>query len=177
MIQEEQLQKMKRALQRVFSLPITRSTFKEIQTTVFTFTSQDKDDANMVLEAILSGEVKLDGKSKEKVNGKLLKEIVDEYCIPTRLSKDVLEKGEFINFMSSDMLRQGNAILFTNDIRRVDGEHFQFFSEPEGIIRLIEHFTGRLEEINRLDNAKEFLKGHSNELLALKDRYEKLGKK
>lgn len=170
MIEENQIIQLKKGLQRVFAFPISYTTFKEMQTTVFSLVNQSEEKANEVLHALLSGEIKKsEGESKNT-----LSTLVDEFGIPARLSRDVLEKGEFINFMSSDLLRQGDRALFTNHVRRVDGACFRFFSEPEGILRLLEHFTGRLEELNRGDKNKVFLKGYKEELRRLKERIEAL---
>lgn len=167
MIEETQLTTLKNSLKRVFSLPITRSTFKEVQSTIFNTVERDQDKANLLIESFLNGT------SKESESPEI-QDVVNEFSIPIRLSRDILEKGEFINFMSSDLLKQGNKALFTNYVRRVDGEHFQFFAEPEGIIRLLEHFTGRLEEIGRVDKSNRFLKAHNEDLEKLKERIEEL---
>lgn len=173
MINSEQLKLVKNSLKRIFSLPITRSTFKEVQSTIFNAVDRDQDNANSLLESLMTGEMKQNGETPPE-SRQTMESLIDEFCIPTRLSRDILEKGEFINFMSSDLLRQGNTALFTNYVRRVDGEQFQFFAEPEGFIRLLEHFTGRLEEIQRIDKSKKFLKGHAEELEKLKERIDQL---
>jgi hypothetical protein len=169
MIEKEQIQQLRYMLKRVYALPITQSTYKEVQTTIYNVCNQSTESANRVLEALLRAQAPT-GQGDEQ--GITL--LIEEFSVPTRLSKDILEKGEFINFMSSDLLQQGNRALFINHIRRVDGKHFQFFSEPEGILRLLEHFTGRLEEIKQADPSKNFLESHATEIAALNKRFSDL---
>lgn len=168
MLEETQVKQLMGAFKRIFSLPITKSTFKELQTAIFNILQQDQDKSTTVIESLLNGE------AAQGIKQGKFQDFIEEFSIPTRMSRDILEKGEFINFMSSDLVRQGNKALFINYVRRVDGEHFQFFAEPEGVIRLLEHFTGRLEEISRADKSNKFLEGHSEELKRLRDRFEKL---
>lgn len=162
-MEQAQLLQLREALKRIFSFPITNITFKELQTTIFTILNQDRDLSNEVLNTLLNGNV-------QQENKPFLKTLADEFSVQARLSKDILEKGEFINFMSSDLLRQGDLALFTNQLRRLDGETFHFFSDPEGIVRIIEHFIGRLEEIGRVDKSKKFIKEHETNIKKLRER-------
>lgn len=167
MLEEQEARHLEQAFNRIFSFPITKLTFKEIQRSVFTVTKENRDKANQVLEAFLTGN------SKQEDQDQAFKELADQFSAKVRLARDVLEKGEFISFLSSDLINPTHP-LFINQVRRIDGEEFQFLTEPEGIIHLLKHFIGRVEELQRIDKTKAFMKHQSNELKSIRDRLDQL---
>jgi hypothetical protein len=168
MLEDQDLRQLTLNLKRIFSFPLTKLTFKEIQRSIFTTVREDKDKANQVLESLLNGIPSQANQPDSPFN-----QFIEEYTLPTRLARDVLEKGEFISFLSSDLVNPPHP-LFINQLRRMDGEEFQFLTEPEGIIHLLKHFLGRIEELHRLDKSKTFIKAHSPELRLIKDKLDKL---
>ncbi len=167
MLEKKDIDQLRQVFRRIFSLPVTRSSFKEIQRSIFTAVGEDKNKANEVLDALLNGE-------QDKSSSSNFQELIEEFGVRTRLAREVLERGEFINFLSSDLINPGQHILFVNFIRRIDGQEFQFLTEPEGIVYLLKHFLGRIEEIQRIDKSKEFIKNQANDLKELKDKLDKL---
>lgn len=166
MLEDKEVNLLTQILDRIFSFPITKMTFKEVQRNVFTVVGEDREKANQVLKALVTGQL-----AKDSSNA--FRNFVEEFGVRARLSRDVLEKGEFINFLSSDLINPSNP-LFVNQIRRMDGQEFQFLTEPEGILHLIRHFIGRVEEFNKADQSKNFIKNHAGELEEIKNDLDKL---
>lgn len=168
MLNENTVSRIKASLQRIFSMKITRSTFREVQNAIISSSGDDKEDVNDVFESFLSGKPKdklAKGKSLDT-----LKSIIDEFSIPIRLSKEVHERGEFVNIITSDTLTQGDRIAFLNRVRRIDGEEFHFVTDPESTIHLLNHFVGRLQELDKSDQTKETLSKHKEDLERLRQR-------
>ena len=170
MLNESTVTRIRSSLQRIFSMKITRSTFREVQNAIISASGDNKDQVNDVFESFLTG------KAKDKIaKGKSLdslKSIIDEFSIPIRLSKEVHERGEFVNIITSDTLTQGERIAFLNRVRRIDGEEFHFVTDPESTIHLLNHFVGRLQELDKADQTKEILTAHRDDLLQLRDKIE-----
>lgn len=170
MLSEATVTRVRSSLQRIFSMKITRSTFREVQNAIISASGESKDEVNDVFESFLSGKIK-DKMAKGKALD-TLKSTIDEFSIPIRLSKEVHERGEFVNIITSDTLTQGDRIAFLNRVRRIDGEEFHFVTDPESTIHLLNHFIGRLKELEKSDQTMEILAKHKDDLLKLKDRVE-----
>lgn len=171
-VNEKELSQLTKNLQRIFSMNIMRSTFREVQNAILSATEGNKETANTLFETLLLGEVK-DGviapKSKDS-----LKLIIDKYSIPIRLSKEVYERGDFVNIITSDLLTQANRVVFLNRIRRVDGEEFQFITDPESTFNLLQHFLARVQDLNKSEDSKKIIASHKKDLQELKSKIEQL---
>ena len=66
-----------------------------------------------------------------------------------RLAKEVFERGEFVNIITSDLVTQEEQFAFVNRLRRIDGEEFVFMSDPQNTVHLVTHFVGRLYELEK----------------------------
>jgi hypothetical protein len=170
MLEESALARIRSSLQRIFTMKITRSTFREVQNAVISSAGDDKELVNDLFESFLSGNPK-DGLAKGK-GLTALNSLLEDYSIPVRLSKEVHERGEFVNIITSDTLTQGGKIAFLNRIRRIDGEEFHFVTDPESSIHLLNHFIGRLQELDKSDQTKEILEEHKDDLIKVKERLE-----
>lgn len=163
---------LEKNLQRIFAMNIMRSTFREVQNTILATSDGDKEKANDLFEALLVGEIKegvVNNKGKE-----VLKSVIDRFSIPVRLSKEVYERGDFINIITSDLLSQTNRVVFLNRIRRVDGEEFQFITDADSTIHLLQHFLGRVQDLDRSDTSKKIIADYKKDLTALKTKIEQL---
>lgn len=168
MLDENTINRIRASLQRIFSMKITRSTFREVQNAIISASGESKDEVNDVFESFLSGKAKdqlAKGKSLETFNS-----TIDEFSIPIRLSKEVHERGEFVNIITSDTLTQGERIAFLNRVRRIDGEEFHFVTDPESTIHLLNHFVGRLQELAKSEQTKDILASQKDALLKLQDK-------
>ncbi len=158
-------------LKRIFAMKITRSTYRELQNVVLNCANQNKEIANFLFETLLTGQIKM--KLNEK-HHEILEEVIKHFTIPARLSKEVYEKGEFINIITSDLITQENQVAFLNRLRRIDGDEMVFMSDPVNTLNLFQHFAGRIFELENNPKGKEELAKYKKELSALADRLKKL---
>ncbi len=159
-------------LRRIFAMKITRSTFRELQNVILNCANQDKDLANFLFETLLTGQYKqpiTNEKHKE-----ILDEVIKDFTIPARLAKEVYERGEFINIITSDLVSQQDQYAFLNRVRRIDGEEFVFLSDPQNTLHLLQHFAGRLMELEKAPKGKEPLEKFKKELSILAERLKQL---
>lgn len=170
MVEQNALENLQRMLKRIFTLPVTRSTFRELQKAVLTVTEGKTENANTVLNAIMIGKTEDKGLQESPV----MKQIIDEFSIPTLVAKDIFERGEFVSLVTSDILSQPNRFVFVNRVRRIDGEEFQFISDVESTMHLLSHFISRLQELKNNDQGKKQLEQHKNELITLRSKIEQL---
>ncbi|MDP1836434.1 MAG: DUF5414 family protein [Chlamydiales bacterium] len=166
MLQKKNIDRLRFHLQRLFALKIGRTTFREMQNAILASVDGDRDEAGKLFEALLRGEVADDAADKESIGP--FRTILDAYCIPCRLARDVYERGEYIQVITSDTLRQDNQPLFINRIRRIDGEEIQFLSDIESSLHLIQHFVGRLHDAEREGGESKTLEKIKKELASLK---------
>lgn len=171
MSDQTKLNEIHRSLKRLFSLPIGRSTFREMQNIIFKNMEGNIENSNALLEALMTGEVK-----SEKIKSwpsSELKKLIDEFSISAWVAKDILDKGEFLSLITSDLINVPGQTVFSNRIRRVDGQEFHFVSDVESTLQLMHHFVGRVQELDR----QKALGSHQKELEALKKALEGIGKK
>lgn len=159
-------------MRRIFAMKISRSTFREIQNTILNCVDQNKDLANFLFETLLTGQIKSDIANEK--HHEILEEIIKNFTIPARLAKEVFERGEFINIITSDLVSQEDEFAFLNRIRRIDGEEFVFMSDPQNTVHIVNHFVGRLYEIDKNPKAKEALKEFKKDLALMSERLKQL---
>lgn len=155
-------------LKRIFAMKVTRSTFREIQNVILTCTNNDRQLANDLFELLMTGQIK-EGFCNEKQR-EILEKVILDFTIPSRLAKEVFERGEFINIITSDTMNQQERFAFFNRIRRIDGEEFQFVTDMESTIHLLQHFTTRLQELEKTPKGKEIFIKFRKEFTDLNER-------
>ncbi|MEM1282135.1 MAG: CT_584 family protein [Chlamydiota bacterium] len=153
MIEEQTLQQLEVIMKRIFTLPVTRTTFREIQSAFMGIAQGDKELFTDMVESLLAGQVKPTLKDKIDVDG--YQEIIDEYCIQTRVSKEVHDRGQFISFITSDVLNQSNGIVLSNCLKTMEGEELRFATDIESSMQLIAHFIGRLHEAKNVEGSEK----------------------
>jgi len=159
-------------MRRIFAMKITRSTFREIQNVILNCVDQNKDLANFLFETLLTGQIKGDVSAQQR---ETLEEVIKNFTIPARLAKEVSERGEFVNIITSDLLTQEDHFAFVNRLRRIDGEEFVFMSDPQNTVHLVTHFVGRLFELEKQPKGKAELNKYKKELVILGERLKQLG--
>ena len=169
MIEEVQFNQIRKELSRIFALPITRSTMREVQNALAVICPQD---SNLLFQTLISGEN--DKPTELSTNENKLMEIIDDFSVSVKVAKDVYERGEFINLVSSDIIAQPNRVAFLNRIRRVDGEEIHFFTDTRGTINLLNHLLERLQELKKNDIGRESLKNSKEALSTVKQRIDQL---
>lgn len=158
-------------MRRIFAMKITRSTFRELQNVILNCANQDKDVANFLFETLMTGQIK---QSVNEKNREILEEVIKDFTIPARLAKEVYERGEFINIITSDLVNQQEQFAFLNRLRRIDGEEFIFMSDPQNTVHILQHFVGRLHELKKAPKGDEVLSKHKDELTFLRERLKQL---
>ncbi len=171
MLKKTHIEQLLAQFQRIFALKIGRTTYREIQSAVLISAEGDRDLANKLLEAVATGDFKDNAMDKE--GSTLLRKVIDEYCIPVRLSRDVYERGDFIQVITSDVAR-GERTLFVNRIRRIDGEELQFVTDGDSTLQILQHFVGRMEEIAAAEGNKQEIANYHQELTSVRDRINQL---
>ena len=159
-------------LKRIFAMKVTRSTFRELQNVILTISNQDKSLANFLFETLLNGQIAPHVANEQQSD--ILDEIIKDFTIPARLAKEVYERGEFINMVTSDLVAQQDEVAFLNRIRRIDGDEFLFLADPQNVVHLLQHFVGRLYEIDKSPAGKGKLDKHKKELSILAERLKQL---
>jgi len=159
-------------MKRIFAMKITRSTFRELQNVILNCANQDKDLANFLFETLLTGQIKATVPNEK--HREILEDVIKSFTIPARLAKEVYERGEFVNIITSDLVSQQDQNAFLNRLRRIDGEEFIFMSDTQNTVHLVQHFVGRLYELENNPNAKEELTKFKKELGLIADRLKQL---
>ncbi len=159
-------------MRRIFAMKVSRSTFREMQNVILNCVNQNKDLANFLFETLLTGQIK--GEVTNEKHQEIIEEVIKNFTIPARLAKEVAERGEFINIITSDLVSSEDQFAFVNRLRRIDGEEFAFMSDPENTMHLLNHFAGRLYELEKNPKAKTELQKFKKELGILGDRLKQL---
>ncbi len=168
MLQAAEIEKFDRVLKRIFSLNISRSTFREIQNAAVAATGGNRDAAQHLFESLVRGESQQG--ELDDIAFTALQELVQEYSIPVKLSKDVSEKGEFINLITSDTLRHGELFAFLNRIRRIDGDEFQFITDLDSTLHVLLHFGSRLQELRSVEGGTQLLASKTESLVVIRNQ-------
>ena len=142
-------------LQRIFLMPIVRSTLREVQSAFMIATNQNQELASKLFESLLLAKIPKEWTEHDLADK--IKALIKQYSLKIRLSKDVYEKGEFINVVSSDLVNNKDNFAFVNSLRRVDGKELQFVSDIESTIYLLQHFSSRLHELKNNDKTENLL--------------------
>lgn len=165
MLNEQQVQLLKAMLQRVFALPVKKSSIRQIQNGLFQICEGDKDLINKTLSALMLGKMEkgvADGKAEEAFKG-----ILSNFSVLVRMAKEISDKGDFINIITSDALKQKEDILFMNTIRKVDGEEFHYITDINSTLHFIGHLCNRLLEATEQANQKKAIENYEKELKTL----------
>lgn len=159
-------------LRRIFAMKITHSTFRELQNVILSCANQDKNMANFLFETLLTGQIK-EGSCNEKQK-EILEDVIKNFTIPSRLAKEVYERGDFVSIITSDMAQQNDQVAFVHRVRRIDGEEFTFMADAQNTIHLLQHFVGRLYELEKQPKGKENIAKFKSELNLIADKIKQL---
>lgn len=169
MLQNDRLEELSLQFQRIFTLPVTRTTFRELHNAVLALTKGNAEEANAFMDKLVFPE-----RDKEKAADPLLREFFKNYAVPVRVAKEVHERGEALSMLTTDMGVRGENLLFSTRIRRIDGQEFHFLADPEGLLHVVEHLLARLNDANRSDIGKEILEDFKPRLEKVRDMAERL---
>lgn len=151
------------SFKRIFALPITKATYRQVQNAVFT-NIESMEERKEIFEALLTASFK--DKMGEKNKRVSLKALLEEFSIPVRVAKEVEDKGELLLFITSDLIQQHTLSVLYNRARRVDGAEFAFYTDDETTVHLLEHFMKRVVEFQQKN--KEFSNKFKKNLIGIK---------
>lgn len=160
-------------LKRIFATPIGYTTFREFQNIVFNCANGQKELANFFFEMLINGKLLQELPATQQQTAQSL---IAEFMMPIRVAKDVHERGEFINFITSDMLAQQERCIFLNRLARVDGQEFLLMTDVQNTCHLIRHLLARLLEAQKNPIGEKNLKEVQEEIVSLKNHFEELTK-
>ncbi len=173
MIDDSRLAILKTTFQRILAMPISRATFRDLQNAILAGTSSNSESATQFLNALLLGDLKATGNKPSPA----IKEFFEEFSVKTRVAKDVSERGEYLSAITSDTMYHPVTPVFLSRMRRIDGNDFQFLADPQGVLSLITHFLGRLNDLEQNDSTYDIANKFKNEIKEVKTSLDKLLKK
>jgi hypothetical protein len=168
MLNEKSLQLLDGALTRIFALKVARSTFREIQNVIFKITNGNREEITDIFEALFTGTIKpslLPANLTEP-----FRDICRKFTIQIRLAKEIFERGDFINMVTSDLIGQEGEIAFINRLQRIDGEEFLFITDTTSTVHMLQHFFSRLQELEAHETGKNELSTFKKELIHLSSK-------
>ena len=133
-------------LKRIFATPIGYTTFREFQNVVFNCSQGQQELANFLFEMLINGKLLQELPAGQKQSAQSL---IVQFMMLIRVAKDIHERGEFINFITSDMLAQQERCVFLNRLARVDGQEFLLMTDVQNTCHLIRHLLSRLLEAQK----------------------------
>jgi hypothetical protein len=175
MIKRKTLSLVRLHFQRIFALPVTRTTFREVQNVIFAAADGNADLASSFLEILFLGEYK-DGVVTEKAR-ETLELLIEDYSLPIRLAREVQDRGDIVSLILSDPIEQKDSIGFLHRLKKVDGTEFHFVTDPVATLNLFNHMAMRLEEMDNSNKAEEDFRRFNPLLVAVKTLMDNLIKK
>lgn len=143
------LKRLRDQLQRIFAMKITRSTFREVQNALLLAVKGDHEKAQSLFESF--SQRKIPSEHDHGEGKALFENMIHEFTIPVRLAREVAEKAEFINIITSDAMTQADRFAFLHRIRRIDGEEFSFATDLEGSLSLVQHLLSRTRDLKQTE--------------------------
>lgn len=171
MIDAKKAEQLDLAFQRILTLPVSKSSFRQMQNAILYYVEGDREIATQLLDALLDGSEQ--GFQKYS-NLPALQKLIERYSLPMSVAREVSERGDFLSIVTSDIISHPEMPLFGNRIRRIDGQDFDFIANVESTIQLMHHFSSRLQEMEKVEKSKNILKGLKKDLVSLKNRIEQL---
>lgn len=148
-------------LKRIFSLAVTQMTYREVFNLVLVAAEGSKEQSESLLEALVTKKTPERWGHAEKEH---IKKLSDLYGMSIRIAREVMDRGEFLSLLTTDVLdgnlqqqQQPQQLLFLNRVRRLDGEGFQFLTDPLATSQLLAHFITRLSDLRETDTGAELL--------------------
>lgn len=139
-------------LVRLFGLPVVRTTIREFHSNLARFVNGDEALLKTLMEAFIQGKLPIEMQSKEH-----LRDMIDEFSPLVKLAKEVHDRGDFLNFVTSDQVSYQDKIVFHHYIRQVDGEEMRFVTDIQTMSQLIHHLTQRLADAANAESSQKDL--------------------
>lgn len=169
---DKKVEDLEKSFKRILTMPMSKSTFRQLQNAIFASAERNIESANDLIESLLTGNVKSDiTKNVSKAN---LDKFFVDYAVPLSVARDVAEKGEFVSLITSDIIPHPSLAILSSRIRLVDGEEFQFLTDPESTLQFARHFLSRLQEFAQIESGKNVLSHHKDELKDIRKTLDEL---
>jgi hypothetical protein len=167
MLNEEKMEVLNQQFQRIFTLPVTRLTFRELQSTISTAFDGNAAEMQSLIESLLMNNFPDDSN---------LEPFFQKYAVPFRVAKQIQDRGEVLSMLTTDVGTQGENLLFQVSIRRMDGGEFKFMSDAGGFLQIAEHIIDRLASTSSTLVGKGAINGLQPRLKSLEETVKKLSK-
>ncbi len=171
---DKKIEELDKSFKRILTMPMSKSTFRQLQNAIYASADKNIESANGLIESLLTGEVKKE--ITKNVTPKVLTAFFEDHAISISVARDVAEKGEFVSLITSDIIPHPSLAILASRIRRVDGEEYQFLTDPESTLQFARHFLSRLQEFSQIESGKNILNQHKEELKALRNTLDTLTK-
>lgn len=168
---KQSLINLRNKIAKALTMPITRCTYKEIQNSITLAANGEQNTFVKLMDTLLTQKIAL---NLDVECENIIYDILDRYGISIVTAKEVHDKAEFINLLTSDLIHQPNALFFTNTIRRVDGKFLEFICDLDSLLHIIEHFTNRLDEFQKHDAEGKSLAQHKETIDRLQKKLKSL---
>lgn len=169
MIDKQKLDLLDHQFQRIFIIPVTKSSFRELQNAVMAAMEGNIEKTNNFLQALVTGDA-----SGAKIHDAGLREFIKKFSFPTRIAKEVHDRGEVLGMITSDMGIQGDNVIFSCRLRRIDGAEFHYITEMEGLLHVVEHYVARFEAGAQTDKGRPIAAKYKQRLAKLQQMLAKL---
>jgi len=154
----QKLNYLLRTLQRIFALPITKSTFRDVQNVIMNVTEGNSEQAQQLLEDLVNEKIDTDPQTQHALY---------QFGYLILVAKDVFERGDFLGLVTSDTVSREDQVFFSNRIRRIDGTELHFVTDVDSTVQLMNHLLVRLSELKKLKNSKDFFKDQNDKFTFL----------
>lgn len=158
MINEEKMEELNKQFQRIFTLPVTKLTYRELLNTVSTALNEDSEATQSLAEGLLKN---------NSPDDPIMENFFKEYCIPFRVAKQIQDYGEALTMLSTDIGAQGENLIFHVSIRKMDGGEFTFIADAGSFLQIAEHVISRLSNTTSTLVGKAAVRGLHSRLEAL----------
>lgn len=165
MIDDEKMEVLNQQFQRIFTLPVTRLTFRELHNAISTALSDDQEATQSIVEALLTNNFPDEPK---------MEEFCRNYAIPFRVAKQIQDNGEVLSMLSTDIGSQGENLLFQVQIRKINGGEYTFITDAPGFLQVAEHIVSRLASTTSTLAGRGIISSLQPRLAALKKDIGKL---
>lgn len=169
---DKKIEELDKSFKRILTMPMSKSTFRQLQNAIFATAEKNIESANDLIESLLTGNVKKDA-LKSVTKGSLDSFFIN-YAVPLSVARDVAEKGEFVSLITSDIIPHPSLAILSSRIRLVDGEEFQFLTDPESTMQFARHFLTRLQEFAQIESGKNVLTHHKEELKNIRNTLDEM---
>jgi hypothetical protein len=167
MIDEEKMEQLIQQFQRIFTLPVTSLTFRELHSAISTALNGDNLAIQSFMDALLTN-------SFNYPDDPRMEDFFKDFSVPFKVAKQIHDNGEVLSMLSTDIGTQGESLVFQVRSRRIDGGEFKFITDANGFLQVAEHIISRLSSTKSTLTGKGAISGLRTRLEALENQIREL---